>query len=235
MAVPPYAAGAGLNQALQPTQSTYMAFIANNLWNFATPSKIRYDCSDGAAYFATTSRGGNFRLANFLGPSYVVVGLATFPWRCWRYCNCYDLAGIVALAFKALGNHANNLNLVLPPLWQFMKPFGYVTDGPLFGWPQYQNLNSPFWLSPWLEPNKPQHFNNPLDPNRTRFTNHAFTEVAFVLAPATQQVVDVCKAVLPAAGPPIVISNGSQDRGAYLAAAINQGFVTINNNVVYTS
>jgi hypothetical protein len=110
------------------------------------------------------------------------------------------------------------LHQFMRPRWRYGRIFGYVPEGPLFGWTaqRYRNLNSPFW-----QPNDPWHFANPNDPQRTSFNNHAWVEYATT---QSRRVVDVCHALL--VGGNVVLSDGSQVRATYIAQCIDQGAQT---------
>jgi hypothetical protein len=108
LAVPDYPNGAGLNRNATGTKRAFMQDMAPKIWAFGPRSRIRYDCLNGAPNFAGGRSGGSFRLKAFLRPT-----LAR------QICNCYDLAGIVDLAFKALGTRPAAAQLVSGSL-----PFG---------------------------------------------------------------------------------------------------------------
>jgi hypothetical protein len=117
-----------------------------------------------------------------------------------------------------------DVNQVLKPSWQYCDPFGYIPAGPLFGWNvgNYQNLNSPFWVS--ANPAAAPHRDYILPHNdaaRTYFDNHAF--IQYELDANDDRVLDICHAIVDPGGH-VVLSSGKQTLDEYGAAAIQTGY-----------
>ncbi|KAK3694278.1 hypothetical protein B0T22DRAFT_452129 [Podospora appendiculata] len=114
------------------------------------------------------------------------------------YSNCYDLGVLTSLACDALGyrpNPQNNATLIHVLSCSAMagRPWGYITDGPLFGYATdiSRQCNNPFWDSnPSPDPNTPWHLdrNNPL---RTSFSSHCFA-IFRAAANNALRIIDVC-------------------------------------------
>jgi hypothetical protein len=74
------------------TAGAYAKRIAQKIWSCGGPA-LKYHClypGGGRAMYGCVQFGGTFRFGDWHRKLY-------------QYCNCYDLAGIVQLACKALG------------------------------------------------------------------------------------------------------------------------------------
>ncbi|KAB8265968.1 hypothetical protein BDV32DRAFT_143706 [Aspergillus pseudonomiae] len=133
--------------------------------NIAASRLFQYETIRGAPAYIDSGYGGTFQLRRF------VSGL-------FDSLNCYDLAALSQLAICIIQDE--NGDEVYDSKWvichpvdpQNPIPYGFIPDGPLIGWPQYPNCNSPFFSQ-----NRLPHYNDPNDPSRQRFWNHAWVEV----------------------------------------------------------
>jgi len=90
------------------TVGEYGAAIAQAVWDYGGSGArpLQYNClyaGGGGANYSQTHLGGWYRLGDWLQ-------------KLHRYCNCYDLAGIVQLACRALGMRPNPGGVGLVPV-----------------------------------------------------------------------------------------------------------------------
>ncbi|MBL9100797.1 MAG: hypothetical protein JNL82_07560 [Myxococcales bacterium] len=111
---------------------------------------MRYDSQRGASHYGVSSRGGVFRLADYLNQKSQRI-------------NCYDQAGAVQVLAGAVG---------VAVTWVFLNPYGFIKGTHLVG---VGPCNSPFYESAGTAQSV-----DPKDPKRTAFGNHAFVELAKV-------------------------------------------------------
>jgi hypothetical protein len=122
--------------------------------------------------------------------------------------NCYDLAAITQLAVAIIQVNPNTETF--DSRWIFCDGYGFIPDGPLIGWPQYPNCNSPYFYGSFL----PYYAEPPQNPLRKKFANHSWIEVTdsaggrIVLDPTH------CLQATPN-NPP----SGTDSRSNYIAAA----------------
>lgn len=134
-----------------------------------------YDTTSGAPHFGTNYNGGTLDLgAYFSAPAGSIV-------------NCYDQAGVVQVFLGGLG---------ITTTWDFMQPYGFITQTNLIGVGQ---CNNPFYVGNGTTP-----IIGINDPNRTGFGNHAFVAV-------NGNIADAC------AGPHVATETPAQ----YVAAAVD--------------
>jgi hypothetical protein len=97
--VPSYALWSDIEQGNLAAE--YAAHLAEGLWAYGGPPP---DTSPAISYDAFIGGGRSSYVGSNLGGSFKL-----FQWltRAKRYCNCYDLAGILFLACRALGMKPN--------------------------------------------------------------------------------------------------------------------------------
>ena len=99
------------------------------------------------------------------------------------------------------------------------RPWGFIKDGPLFGYLTHQSrrCNNPFWdANPPAHPQHPWHLAR-ADPNREPFGGHC---VAVVQFPNQENVVDVCHGSLEPNGN-LVIYGGGLELDQYVQDSID--------------
>jgi hypothetical protein len=114
-----------------------------------------YDTERGAPKFNCGSLGANgFLLAKYISPG------------AGKVVNCYDQAAAVSALAGALGITLG---------WKYMDPFGFLAQSDLVG---VGACNNPFFKGRGRNnvPNYPSPIAPPLDPTRSSFGNHAFTQ-----------------------------------------------------------
>ncbi|KAJ7211303.1 hypothetical protein GGX14DRAFT_624187 [Mycena pura] len=126
--------------------------------------------------------------------------------------NCEDLAALVLVAFRALGQRVQVVGGVpqdvLPGNIESRTMWGYIPDGPLWGWCQYPDCNSPFWKdNDWNDaPGYNWHVNNPTDPKRIHFRSHTY--VVYRDLNNNEVVADLCHGLLQ--GGTIALTTGGR-------------------------
>lgn len=161
---------------------------------------LQYEAISGAPAYIETNLGGPFQLSRFINTMFGTV-------------NCYDLAGITQLAMAII--QSSNQTEVFDSRWIFCNGFGYINPGPLIGWPQFPNCNSPFFSKGLPYYNEP-----PVNPNRQGFGNHAWVEVsADPSDPNNRTVLDATHCLQASPNTP---ASGSQTRDDYETAQIDQ-------------
>ncbi|KAK3336425.1 hypothetical protein B0T19DRAFT_453837 [Cercophora scortea] len=190
IAIPDYATIA--NQQWADVEEAVVENMANNLWALGANMQRRYD--------VRVKKGGKSRhLLNYDAKdgSYTF-NLETFMLKTIVYSNCYDLAVLTMLACDALGCRPdpqnNGATVKVLQCWATAgQPWGYITDGPLFGYAtdQSRRCNNPFWdglpppvpSTPWHLPQK--------DTLRDYFYSHCIA-VFTRAADKTPRIIDVC-------------------------------------------
>ena len=98
------------------------------------------------------------------------------------------------------------------------EPFGYITEGPLYGWQaeeKYKRTNNAFY-----PPHSNQFHVDDNDPNRKKFDTHIWVEVNIAAANQADRVVDVCHGLYKLGqNPDVVLPAGQYNRQDYLLAA----------------
>ena len=156
---------------------------------------IQYETIRGAPAYIDGSLGGVFQLRRFVRTMFATV-------------NCYDLAGITQLAMAIIQTSAHVE--LFDSRWIYCNGYGFIPSGPLIGWPEYQNCNSPFFSGSRL----PFYAEPPLNPLRQRFANHTWIEVTNTAGDRTVLDPSHCLQATPNAPP-----SGTTTRDNYLAAA----------------
>ena len=183
----------------------YLDRTMNTIWGLGqhpnpqmgTTRLFQYEAICGAPAYIAGSRGGIFQLRRF------VAGL-------FDSLNCYDLAAISQLAVCIIQD-ATGVE-TYDTKWIYCNNYGFIPNGPLIGWPQFQDCNSPFFSQNHL-PHYPEN-----DPNRQKFSNHAWIEVR---NPAGRRTVLDATHCLEAT--PNAPSNGTLTRPMYLGTNTDQG------------
>jgi hypothetical protein len=157
---------------------------------------IQYETIRGAPAYIDNNLGGTFQLRRFIKTMFATV-------------NCYDLAGIAQLAM-AIIQDATGAE-VLDSRWIYCDGYGFIPSGPLIGWPQYVNCNSPFFSGSLL----PYYAEPPQSPSRQMFGNHSWIEVA----PNNTGLRTVLDATHCLQATPTTPPSGTDNRTNYLAAA----------------
>ncbi|KAK6500699.1 hypothetical protein TWF506_003463 [Arthrobotrys conoides] len=190
-----------LTGILQNPLPNYLVRSMSAIWNLGlvlnpeldAARLFSYETINGAPAYIDGYLGGIFQLRRF------VKGM-------FDSLNCYDLAGLAQTAACIIQDTGGNE--LLDPRWIYCSPYGFINSGPLFGWPQYANCNSPFFGQgklPYYPPN---------DPQRNSFGNHAWIEV---VTQAGQQPV-VLDATHCLQNSPNAPDSGTQTRANYLAS-----------------
>ncbi|KAJ7229978.1 hypothetical protein GGX14DRAFT_553476 [Mycena pura] len=143
--------------------------------------------------------------------------------------NCEDLAALVLVAFRALGQRVVGgvSQDVLPGALESRTMWGYIPDGPLWGWPQQSTCNSPFWKDVNFNDAYNSHENNRTAPDRSHF--HSHTYVVYRDLNNNEVVTDICHGLLQG-GNNAILTNGVS-RAQYYQQAIDfsLGTYTINS------
>ncbi|KAF2094693.1 hypothetical protein NA57DRAFT_79865 [Rhizodiscina lignyota] len=191
-----------------PLLPWYLKRVVDKVWNLgltvntntAGTRTIQYEAIQGQCGYITGGEGGVFQLSRFMKTFFGTV-------------NCYDLAGIVQLAIAMIQNP--NGTETFDSRWIFCRNFGYINPGPLIGWPQYPDCNSPFFAKGLPHYNEP-----PQSPDRQGFGFHAWIEVSPNPAyPARRTVLDATHCLQATPNSPC---DGTQERTPYLQAQIDQ-------------
>jgi hypothetical protein len=156
---------------------------------------IQYESIRGAPAYIDNNLGGIFQLRRFIRTLFATV-------------NCYDLAGMAQLAM-AIIQTAPGVE-ILDSKWIYCDGYGFIPSGPLIGWPQYVNCNSPYFYGSLL----PFYLEPPPNANRQRFANHSWIEVTNTAGAWT--VLDATHCLQAAPNAP---ASGTTNRTNYLAAA----------------
>ncbi|KXJ87999.1 hypothetical protein Micbo1qcDRAFT_207751 [Microdochium bolleyi] len=170
--------------------SAAITYLANAVWENLN-ANCSYDVYKGAPGFGASPMGGILNLDDAFTK---------------LKCNCYDLAAVGQAFCASLGLRGNSP--VLDFRWVFSGNgwnnwFGYITDGPLFGYLQ----------------NPPG--DDSYHPRRTQFGNHAWTEVR---VGNQYRVLETCHAGLNGGViTDVVIQAGQSTRQAWVQGAINGG------------
>lgn len=192
-----------------PDYPWYLNRTIQQIWNLGNAvnpltagyQPLQYAVVPNSSAYVPNHFGGQFQLRRFVATLF-------------RGVNCYDLAAITQLAIAMIQKPQNaGTNEVLDSRWIFCQGFGYINEGPLFGWPQYPNCNSPFFSE-----GQP-YYSNPADLDRKPFDNHAWIEVAPDPGnPTNRTVMDATHGLSSSSVCP---NNGTQDRETYLNAQLS--------------
>ena len=200
--------------APNPTTPWYLERVMRRIWGLGSainPSTagtqtIQYDSIEGAPAYTFGTSGGTFQLRRFIRTYFKTV-------------NCYDLAAIAQLAVTIIQDDTGAD--IARTKWIYCDSYGYINPGPLIGWPQFPNCNSPFFSE-----GEPFYPEPPENPGRRQFSNHAWIEVTPDLAnPMARTVLDATHCLHAAPNDPAI---GTQSRDAYLLA---QTDITRGDNI----
>jgi hypothetical protein len=107
-----------------------------------------------------------------------------------------------------------------------MRIFGYIAPGPLFGWPEFNNVNNPFWKGvPGAQPDQSQdvqYFTKQMDPERQHFDNHTWIE--YRPQNGREKVLDITHGFQ--AGSTLSLVDAQCNRLDYLRFSTEDGYMT---------
>ncbi|KDQ55471.1 hypothetical protein JAAARDRAFT_79859 [Jaapia argillacea MUCL 33604] len=157
---------------------------------------FQYDIVYGAPRYSSSELGGTYQLEQYFAD--LEAGAA-------NRINCYDMAGIVQVAFSVHPDYDR-------VRWNFMEPYGLINTTTLKGYPN--PCNNPFWANTYYSPLSlaPQNYvqGQTLKP-RSIFGNHAFIALVVDNNPLNNLTFDATS------GPHV----GGERLNEYLTAAID--------------